>query len=78
MLAEGEWVDSNDFPEYMLAAKPQAHARSGALTMAQVERQHAMEVLAECEGNRVRAAEMLGISRATLYRLLAKPAAAGG
>ncbi|HSN92646.1 MAG TPA: sigma 54-interacting transcriptional regulator [Anaeromyxobacteraceae bacterium] len=46
-------------------------AREGALpTLAEMERRYAWEVLRGTGGNKTRAAEILGIDRKTLYRLL--------
>jgi len=40
------------------------------LPLDEVRRQHIRRVLESCEGNRVRAAQMLGIGRTSLYRFL--------
>jgi transcriptional regulator of acetoin/glycerol metabolism len=50
------------------------------LPLEEIRRQHIRRVLDACEGNRVRAAHMLGIGRTSLYRFLKrsekKPASA--
>jgi DNA-binding NtrC family response regulator len=70
MLTQDGMVDLSDLPDYLLEARP---AEGTALpTLAEVEHQHVMKVLKACGGNRARAAEILGIGRATLYRFIAR------
>lgn len=74
MMAEGPVLDIRDFPEQVRG--PQASGDWSAvqdtelLPLEEVQRRHILRVLERVEGNRVRAAEILGIGRTTLYRFL--------
>jgi DNA-binding NtrC family response regulator len=70
MLAQSDMVDVGDLPAYLVAN----HSPSGPHlpTLADVEYEYVMKVLKSCDGNRARAADILGIGRATLYRLISR------
>jgi DNA-binding NtrC family response regulator len=70
MLTQSGTVDLVDLPEYLLAGR--SAAPPNFPTLAEVEYDYVMRVLNACDGNRARAAEVLGIGRATLYRLIAR------
>jgi DNA-binding NtrC family response regulator len=73
IAASGEFIDISDLPEHL--QKPLRRGLASAaewrpLPLEEVRRIHIQRVLESCNGNRVRAAQMLGIGRTSLYRFL--------
>jgi DNA-binding NtrC family response regulator len=73
MLGQGNLIDVNDLPERLraLSALRLEGDEDELLPLEEVEARHIRRVLEKVGGNKLRAAEILGISRATLYRALA-------
>ncbi|BDG06800.1 helix-turn-helix domain-containing protein [Anaeromyxobacter oryzae] len=70
-----EAVVASDLADALIqAARADARAGPGAEprrpTLAELERRYAREILDALHGNKTRAAEVLGIDRKTLYRLV--------
>jgi transcriptional regulator of acetoin/glycerol metabolism len=72
MMARGEAIDVTDLPDTVR----NRHASMGdwdpdLCSLEEVQRRHIPRVLMLVNDNKVQAAEILGIGRTTLYRLLA-------
>jgi DNA-binding NtrC family response regulator len=73
MMVEANLIDIGDLPEKL--RKPLNEEVSGDdtfLSLEEVQRRHVLRVLEGVGGNKARAAEILGIGRATIYQLLSK------
>jgi DNA-binding NtrC family response regulator len=71
MMVTGGVIDVSDLPEY-LSASSVSPQEDGLLTLEEVQRRHVLHVLEQVGNNKARAADVLNISRATLYSFLAK------
>jgi DNA-binding NtrC family response regulator len=73
LMAEGKFLDVDDLPERLSAELYHERLANDAfLPLEEVERRHVLRVLDLVDGNKVRAAEILGVGRATIYQLLAR------
>jgi DNA-binding NtrC family response regulator len=73
LTSVNEFIGVDDFPENLRkpsARAGQAQASWRPLPLSEVRTQHIRQVLDMCDGNRVRAAQLLGIGRTSLYRFL--------
>jgi len=71
MMVDGDTLDVRDLPEHLKgSAAQEPQEDEDLLPLAEVHRRHALKVLERVEGNKARAAKILGIHRATLYRLI--------
>jgi len=73
MMVDGPLIDIDDLPErFRGPLTAEALMDEKFLSLEEVQRCHVIQVLEGVGGNKVRAAEILGISRATIYQLLSK------
>jgi len=71
-----EVIDVEDLPESLRHGENAAPVGPGwrPVTLEEVRREHIERVLQSCQGNRLRAAQLLGIGRTSLYRFLKRRA----
>jgi DNA-binding NtrC family response regulator len=73
MMTESDVIDIRDLPDRIRNLRPTEIAESEVeMSLDRLARSHAHRVLAHVGGNKVRTAEILGISRTYLYELLKK------
>jgi len=71
ILADGDIVETKHLPNrFQKEEPPPFEADQRFLTLAELEKRHILEVLEAVGGNRSKAVEVLGISRAALWRKL--------
>ena len=73
MMADTSVIDIRDLPESLRAPLGEdAMADESLLPLEELQKRHILRVLSRVDGNKARAAEILGIGRATVYQLLSK------
>jgi DNA-binding NtrC family response regulator len=73
ILAQDQVITVDDLPENLLEATPLGGASdTDPRLLSEVERRHVVAILRQEKGNKVHAADILGISRRALYRLISK------
>jgi DNA-binding NtrC family response regulator len=77
MMAQGNVIDVLDLPESVRDEAASVTAGDpGLIPLQELERRHLLYVLSRVGGSKTRAAQVLGVSRATVYEMLAKMKAA--
>jgi len=72
MMVDGKVIDIRDLPGTVLGRSGDATGQDELMmSLQELQKRHVMRVLEHVGGNKSQAAEMLGISRATIYQLLA-------
>ena len=72
MMVDGKVIDIRDLPEPVRGQSEDVAAEEEIMmSLQELQKRHVMRVLEHVGGNKSQAAEMLGISRATIYQFLA-------
>ena len=72
IMAQGKVVIDRDLPEAIRVPIIRAENENPSLILEEVQLRHLEYVLKLVDGNKARAAELLGVSRATIYGMLAR------
>ncbi len=73
MMTQGSTIDVDDLPELLKGTPSNGNAADeDMLSLAELQNRHLARVLERVGGNKARAAEILGISRTTIYEMLSK------
>jgi len=73
MMADGSLIDIGDLPERLRGPLSEdIRGDEAFLSLEELQRRHILRVLDAVGGNKARAAEVLGIGRATIYQLLSR------
>jgi len=73
MMADGSLIDIGDLPERLRGPlREDIRGDEAFLSLEELQRRHILRVLDAVGGNKARAAEVLGIGRATIYQLLSR------
>src|SRR5271165_207946 len=79
MMGDGNLIDIDDLPErFRERFSAEVSSDDALLSLEEVQRRHVLRVLEGVGGNKARAAEVLGIGRATIYQLLSRMKLAEG
>ena len=73
MMTEANVIDVKDLPKHLTMQSPKPpDQKDEFVSFEELQRRHLMRVLEHVRGDKTKAAEILGISRTTLYNLLSK------
>ena len=73
MMTDGNVIDIDDLPENLRSPNHQDTPKDETfLSLEEVQKRHILRVLEAVGGHKARAAEILGIGRATIYQMLSK------
>jgi DNA-binding NtrC family response regulator len=72
VLARGEVINAEDLPPELRFHERPVHVESDSTNLDRLERDHVRSILEKCGWNKYRAAQLMGISRSTLYSKIKK------